>query len=497
MTGALGRQAGRLLLAPWQWGRNHSGPWAPWYALALLLVLAGPPVAALVWLTPPVAWAVAGCMAVLGLTVVWFVQFGALLRLDHPHAAHAVPGHQRALRASALGLWLAMALLCGLGGAAWGRWAPEAAPGQPALLLALGMGSGLLLLALCMRWWWLWFVLCLAGVMPGVRPFWAAMRAVAAWAWQHWQAQPLGTTLLLMAVQGLLLASLFGAGDARHARAWGARERMRQAMAAGVAGRQTGLAAFGRWGAWLGQPWQRLADSWLARLCQRASPRQCSVLARAEVVLHGNQHWLPQVATGLLVQSILGLCFLLTIALSGARGESFIEHGRVGMGVGIATMALSAAFGLPGALWHSRREQALLLLLPGMPHGAALNRALARRRLQHALWLWLALLPALLALAWAGTLPGLVAFIAMALPVTAWMLWPDVSRLRPPGASTVVMPMLLCALGGVSSQWLLSRHPAALLPWGLAVLALTAGLLAWRWHRMASLPQALPAGRLA
>jgi hypothetical protein len=46
------------------------------------------------------------------------------------------------------------------------------------------------------------------------------------------------------------------------------------------------------------------------------------------------------------------------------------------------------------------------------------------------------------------------------------------------------------------SLLLLRWQPALLLPWAVGMLALTAGLLAWRWRCVSQWPQALPAGRL-
>jgi len=163
----------------------------------------------------------------------------------------------------------------------------------------------------------------------------------------------------------------------------------------------------------------------------------------------------------------------------------------------VGVMAFGAVLNLPSALWASRREQALLMLLPGMPQGATLNRALAWRQWRHCLLLWLGLLPALGALAWAGQASYALAFIGVALPLSAW-LWRDHSRMQAARPVNAFAPMLICALLGILlSVLLLSRHPAALWPWVSGIVVLTAALLAWRWRVLARLPQALPVGRLA
>jgi hypothetical protein len=429
----------------------------------------------------------------------WGAQFAALLRLDHPHAAHTVPGHHRAVRMAALGLWAALVVLCGgvgaLGAALLGEDGLRGGL-HAGLVIMLGTGSLLLFLAATVRWWWLWVPICVGPSFIGVRVWRDFVFGVGAWLLQVWQAQPLFTTFASLAVQGLLLCTLFGRGDAAHARAYASRERLRRASALRSAGQTPAMAAYGRWGEWIGLPGQRLADVWLQRCLARAQAHHASVMTRAELVLHGSQHWVRQLAVILLVQAFVGLCILMTAHLTGLDIALFFEQGRVGIGVGVGVMAFSAVLNLPCALWTSRREQALLVLLPGMPQGAALNRALAWRQWRHCLVLWAALLPALGVLLWSGQAPYALAYTGTALPLSAW-LWRDHARLRAGRPTAVFVPMMLCLLVGIVSMLLLSRHPAALWPWVGGLLALTAGLLSWRWHRLPQLPQALPAGRLA
>jgi len=219
-------------------------------------------------------------------------------------------------------------------------------------------------------------------------------------------------------------------------------------------------------------------------------------MARAEVVLHGPQHWVRQLAALLFVQACVALGITLSAALTRLDAATFVEHGRLGIAIGVGMMAFTAVLNLPGALWASRREQALLVLLPGMPQGAALNRALAWRMWRHCAVLWASLLPALALLLWAGHEPHALAFIGTALPLSAW-LWRDYAHMRARSPATVFVPLVLCALVGLLSIVWLSRQPAALWPWVLGMLTLTAALLAWRWRALARLPQALPVGRLA
>jgi hypothetical protein len=496
MSAATSSQVRGMLLAPWQWRRNDGGPWAlRLYGALAVLLLAAPALAALVWMEREEAWRIAWACACLGLTVLWCEQFNGLLRLDHPRAVHAVPGHRNAVRAAATGLWLAIVVLCGVLSGVAAEWL--AGNGlRVGLAVALGMGTLLLLLALAFHSWWVWIPLCVAPSFLGVSVWRKFVFGTGVWLQQLWLAQPLGMSLVVLALQGLLLQGLFGSGDERHARVYASRERLRKISVANSAGEQSALAAYGRWGEWLGMPTQRLADAWLARVCHQAQVGPHSAMTRAEVVLHGTQHWVRHLSTVLLVQVVVAVCLLLVAGLTPVSLKQLLEGGRVGLVVGLTSMALGAVLSLPGALWQSRREQALLMLLPGMPQGAALNRAVAWRQMRQCLWLWGATLPAMAVMAWAGHGLHALAFVATALPMSAW-LWRDLSRLRARSGASTFVPIALCLLAGGASVFLLTRRPDMLWPWAAAVLLVSAILLAWRWRGLQRWPQALPVGRLA
>jgi len=496
MSAATSSQVRRMLLAPWQWRRNDGSLWAlRLYGALAVLLLGVPALAALVWMEREAAWRSVWACACLGLTVLWCEQVIGLLRLDHPHAAHAVPGHRRALRAAATGLWLAIVVLSGVLSGVLAQWL--AGNGlRVGLAVALGMGTLLLLLAVAFHSWWVWIPLCAAPSLLGVSVWRQFVFGTGLWLQQLWLAQPLGMSLVVLALQGLWLQALFGRGDERHARAYAGRERLRKISAANAAGEKSALAAYGRWGELLGMPTQRLADAWLAHLCHQAQAGPRSAMARAEVVLHGTQHWVRHLSALLLIQGLVIVCLLAVLGLTSVSMAQLLEGGRVGLVIGLTSMALGAVLSLPGALWQSRREQALLMLLPGMPQGTALNRAVAWRQLRQCLWVWGVTLPGLAAMAWAGQGLHALAFVATAIPMSAW-LWRDLSRLRSSGPASTFLPLLLCLMAGWASFFVLTRWPHMLWPWASAVLLFSAALLLWRWRGLQRWPQALPVGRLA
>jgi hypothetical protein len=166
------------------------------------------------------------------------------------------------------------------------------------------------------------------------------------------------------------------------------------------------------------------------------------------------------------------------------------------MGIGIASMGFNPGFALPTIVWQSRREQALLCLLPAMPRGAALNRAVAGLQLRDGLAAWALTSPVLVALGVAADSTWLLCLPLAALPVTVVNLTRRLATLRAPHTMTPLWPVLAFFLmTGFCALLQLAGVPLWLL--AIAVPALSAALLAWRWRRLSTAPTALPAGRLA
>jgi hypothetical protein len=496
MSAALHTQATLMLRAPWQWGSNDGRVWAMRLCTGLAALAVGVPTVTLIfrmvegWLA-----VLMGVIGAVALVALWAVQFSALLHLDHPHSARFVVGYGRSLRAAALGLWLGLVAFVGvvtvlalhpMGGGA----------GSLLLLVVMAAGATFLYVAMALRWWLLWLVIWLPFPLmaqPGAR---AILQPVLNFFKDHWQAEPVWGTVLAILAMGAALVNLFGRADAAHAQAYTSRERFRKIASAGATGQKPTLAAYGHWGEVLSSPFQRLADAWLARVTRRACHRTASVMDRAEVVLFGTQHWVRHVGGIVAVQLVVIIgWFVLMRSVGTGFHERSLDSSKLGMSIGLASMVIAPLASLPGSLWGSRREQALLVLLPGMPQGAALNRAVARQQMRHFLWACAAGLPAFAAMAWWGDLPQVWAFFFAAWPLSA-MLWRDASRLRAPSLWVGWAYGLFVVLG-VLSMLLMRWKPALLGPWVLGMVLLTVALLAWRWRKLSHWPQALPAGRLA
>ena len=473
----------QMLLAFWRLCDRES-PWGRRLLIALTLLGVGASLYAAPGLWPVV---LAGS-ATLALAGLWTAVAGSLLVQNHPHAARFVPGHLRELRQAALSAWAALSLTCTL--LIWVAF--ERLPSFPALLLIVA--ATLAFTAWAMRAWMLWFVLSFGpalffalGLNQRLAPLWAALREL--WAAQTWPV----LALCLLALSWSI-TRLFGNGDAAHSAAYAARARMRRAAREGATGNRGGLATFGRPGEWLCRPFERAASAWLRHVLACARPTPASVMQRAEIVLHGQQHWLRQALGVLVVLVVATLSLGMLFALGGL--DKAWTHGAFGTAIGLVSAGVNPSFALPNMLWHSRREQALLQLLPGMPQGTAQNRAVAWLQLRHGLLGWTLTTLALAPLAWAAGDPALLCLAFGALPLCAAWLLRTPATLRAPSSWTAVLPafaFLLLAWGLYAANKQLGV-PLAVLA-GIS-LAASLALGAWRWRAVCHAPRPLPAGRL-
>lgn len=479
-------QFSQIMLAPWR-QRDLSSPWGRRLIGALLVIGIA---ASLVWLPPAAAWRVPVGIVIVVLHGLWMAVGASLLEQNHPHAARCVPGHLRSLRRAALLGWALCSGLTTL--LAW-----LIVPGADHWhILLLGNSVVLTFLLWASRLWWLWLLLALHSPLLGLfsgklAPLWSALATL-------WQANTYGMLLLALLAQAWLVMVAFGDGGHQHQDRYARQALRRKAMRLMAEGHQPTATSWGRPAEWLFSPFVRTFSAWQQRLLAAAdNTRLHSVMARADIVLHGHQHWLNQLMTLGTVVGLTLISFTAVRVFYNVDLATIFRHGALGMGVGIASACLSPGFALPISLWQSRREQALLRLLPGMPQGAALNRAIAARQLRNFSVGWVLSLLALLALA-RGTDHIFPLYLPLAaLPVAALALTRQPATMRAPTALTSVLPLFaLFALAGL--LYLLVSELGVPPGWVASVTAvLAAALLAWRWRRLDAAPMALPTGRLA
>jgi hypothetical protein len=421
----------------------------------------------------------------------WMANITRLMQQNHPHVARCVPGHLRQTVETALASWLTLSVAS----AALLWFFLEKMPSFA--LLLLGAAAVLAFLGWAMREWQLWLVMSIGPVLFfGTGLNWRLAPLIAA-ARELWLGQPLTVLAAGLLALAWCIVALFGKGDEAHRNAYARFYRMRRAAEDSMRGKYAGGAAFGKVGEWLGHPFVLALSAWQHHAVARAKPTVKSVMRRAEIVLHGRQHWLYQVLGAVMALLIGALSFLLAFALAGQGLQDHWTKGAYGMAIGIGSMGFNPSFGLPNMLWHSRREQALLRLLPGMPQGADLNRAVAWMQLRHTLWGWVLTAAGLAALSWAAHEPALMCLSFGALPLSTGWLLRSPARLKAPSAASTFMPVLaFIGMGWALYTLHLWLHTSVAML-GVISLVISAALGAWRWRVLTAAPTALPAGRLS
>ncbi|HEY8878750.1 MAG TPA: hypothetical protein VIN03_14375 [Roseateles sp.] len=476
----------QLLLAFWR-QRDREAPWGrrALFALALLGLALG------IYLVPQLAVPLLALSAVLVVMSLWMAIISSLMQQNHPHAARCVPGHLRQTLESALASWAALSLAS----AALLWFFLQKMPSFA--LLLLGAAALLAFLGWAMREWQLWLVMSIGPVLFFGTGLDRRLAPLIAAARELWLAQPLTLLALGLLALGACVAGLFGKGDDAHRASYARFNRMRRAAEDSMRGKYAGAGAFGRVGEWLGHPFTLAVSAWQHHAVAHAAPTMKSVMRRAEIVLHGRQHWLYQVLGAVMALIVAALSFMLAFALAGQGLQDHWTKGAYGMAIGLGSMGFNPSFGLPNMLWHSRREQALLRLLPGMPQGAALNRAVAWMQLRHALCGWVLTTAGLAVLAWAAHEPALICLSFGALPLSTGWLLRSPARMKGPTAASTFVPVLAFILMGWAlytlHQWLHTPLPVLA---GIS-LAISAALGTWRWRVLTAAPTALPAGRAA
>jgi hypothetical protein len=389
-----------ILRQPWlAWRRQHGLGFS--FGMALVLVLAALLVSRMLKISPPQT--LAG-LALVALAVLWWLQIDGLLRQNRPVLARLLPGQASALRRCLL-------VQAGLiGAAAFGVL--SAAQGPRAEWLWL-IAPTMLLLAWVQREPWLWLPVSLWPLVPlsGRAPVEQAANL-------SWPAQ----ALLLLGLAWLLLQVL-GSGGAWHRRDDARRQRWWAAARARTDGRAQPAATQGRLVHRMARPliWPlTLYRHWLL---QHARPG--NLLQRLDLGLQvgGQGPMLLWLLLGIVALFAVGFALLMAFTDSGLGWPRVIDKVGVALCIGVFGVLCSPLSGRTAALWGRRREQALLVLLPGPPAGADLAAALeARWRREHlALWtLGTILVLGSMAVGSPDHLEFGAAFAACCLPLSWW-----------------------------------------------------------------------------
>ncbi len=472
----------RILSAPWQQRRNAGGFWFILLVVALCFSAA---IALFAWSLFTNAElaaslrhgaAVSGRVAVVTLLIAWWALLVAnVLEQNHPSFARLVPAHPAQLR---------LALV---------------AAGAAVVAVAVA------LLAATMRWPLLWalgsvgwaYVLAAAPRSPGLSD-------AVGFVQRQWQEQPLALAATAFAAAIVLLVALVQDGGRRHAANYGARRdrllRMQGAMRGepSLHPRQPGSLA-----SLLHSPYH----AWLRHVL--ATPGG-SVRARTLLGLGPGVHWTTVpfafVVTAVGSAFTVGLMALVARVFPALQGF-FVPVILSSVAIGVMFGLLSPGMQMQTRLHQTRREQALLALLPGVPQRAALNRWLGWQLSAQFMAAWLGGLVLMASLSVLAphlgrptvdisfdTARALMVLATLPLVMFQWRRWAWMSTPTPLNAgipALVGLVLATLAFSGQASGWF--TLPEAGIAFALATLA-------WctlRWWRMGSEPGAFPVGRFA
>lgn len=452
-----------LLRQPWQVRRNRRS----WLSLSLVPVLA---LGVALALGTALRLGAGGVLMIGGLVllvILWHLQVDGLLRQNSHVLARLVPGHAQALQLSLLVQGLACTavavLLISLGSSPQLRW----------LWLCLIV---VVLLAWLVREPFGWIAFGLLSPLLGELPRWTQQLASLPW----------GVQLLGLGSLVLLLAACAGQGGAWHRWADERQRRLLRSIDAVSRGETVAAVDQGR----LGRAVTRCFD-WPQRVWRRrviaAGPR-LPMGTRLGVAL----------ATGGVMPALLwlGVCIAAVLGLMlWARQVSWsllAEPGRVGICIGLFSMLAGVLNGRLERLWARRREQALMLLLPGCPRGADVAGLEQRWRAQ-AVLLWAGLTALALALTHQGGAASrdFVLFVALlCLPLPWWAQW-RARRLQAKPSPWVFGPWpALAGLAGVGAV-----HLGITAVWSLGAALAVAAAAELMVRRDPRPPLPLPAGR--
>lgn len=485
----------RILAAPWHQRRNAGSLWG--FAVVVGLCFAAPVVLFVFSLlmghgaaagkirssAGSSVWVGVGALIVAG----WALFVGNVMRQNQPTLARLVPHHVSQLRRALLAGWAAVSLASAL--------LPGLVFGAP-LAWACAVAASLLLLAAALRWPLLW----LGGIAAPFVVGWLTHRLGPGRFEESIQAQWAGhrqAIACVLAAAGIaVLVAMVRGGGRQHTVA---DQRLRKPILEQPVGTAP---VSSRWG-WIaglvmhGRPY----GWWMGRLLAR---RDSPVMARLLVGLGPATHWTTRVFQDFwyLVVSLV-LCTVASLLIGGDILAYVLPWLAFSVVTGICTPALQAVTQLK----QTRREQALLVLLPGVPRGGRLNRWLAWE--MSATYVVSACCA--IALAWAldavadAIRPGIsvtatggmtFGVAAVLLPQVAWQ-WRRWARLYGTAGSVSLAPTIVPVLMGIGVMVLHAATGVGYVSVGVALAIASTAYCAWRWVRMGREPTAFPVGRLS
>ncbi|MBC7620814.1 MAG: hypothetical protein H7293_17830 [Candidatus Saccharibacteria bacterium] len=419
----------------------------------------------------------------------WMLHTASTAPLNQPASVLLVPGYLRVQRSALIALWLVLTLIQtgALAGAhALGLTLLAAAPA----LWLLAFAASLLFWALVIRWPWvvaaifLMTPLWLQPLAEQVRALnlpWLNVAGLEFYA--RWWAAP-----LLAVMAWVLSRTALRPGHAAHRAQVMANAKIGAALDTNHTGGAHRISARASMAIiFLQTPFHRYA----AWLLARPGNGPANAMARAELGLGARTHWVMQVTNVGATFAVVGLGALLSRNFGSSTTETLMNPTAL---LFMGGLVIAPMFTWRTALRQTTKEQALMLLLPGMPRGVALNQALARRHLCHLCIAWLTMTIVILCVPWSEAVnpfaQGLSVLILPLLPLVIQ----DWSRMQPITGGRGLGLLIKGAVGmpGVLVALYCLQVPVP----GIALVSVAGFIVttAWRWKRLAKFAQAFVVG---
>lgn len=437
----------------------------------------------------------AAIAVVIYLQITWSFVCATLMRLNTPIAARTVPNYVARLRRAALLLWSGICVITGL---LEGNSVGEAC--------LMGFGAGVFMLFISTPWRWpvQWCLVIALLVFAGSQGQGIVESALVK---AIFSSPASGWTFAITCYLGMawLVTRLIATNGSRLSALLSRAVHIENAAPGAEAPTNLPVHGMGPLVGILQQGLQRLLFPWrlyLHHALNRPRPptgtelQAQPVLARAMLGLGPALHWVMQACSLLALWAVV---LLVTVIVPSARGAEVMAISG-GWAIVIALGSLMAAvaplLSLPETLRQTAPEQKLMLLLPGMPHGDALNRMLAVRHLRHAFIAWVVAALTVLELPYPDKDVMFVGSFYLGALVLLPMVLQDWASLQAPNATSalawLVGAMVAPAIGLTAVLWLhLPVHAVA-----TAAAVYCVIVLAVRWNRLGHFVQAFPAGRL-
>lgn len=432
---------------------------------------------------------------VVGLQITWVFVSATLIRLNSPTVTRTVPHYALRLRRAALALWLGICIITGL---------LEGQSMVAALLLGFGAGVFMLLISTPWRWPVQWCIFMALLVFAGSRSneiiesaFVKALFDSPALGW--------GFAITCYLAMAWLVTRLIAANGSGFSALYSRVVQRENAAPGADTPSRLPVHAFDPLVGFLQMGWQRLFFPWRLYLRHAlALPRQpaentrqaSQVLARALLGMGPAVHWVMQVAAFFALWGVVLLVVVIFPMAGGSDASSISGGWAILIALGSLMAAVTPVLSLPETFRTTAPEQKLMLLLPGMPRGDALNRLLAVRHVRHALVAWLVAAVSVVALPYPNKDVWFVGTFFLSALVLLPVVISDWSRIQPPNAvnalAGLIQAILAPAIGLIAVHWLHVPINAV----AAAAVVYCGIMLAVRWRRLPQFAPAFPAGRL-